>query len=65
VESAHLLSRFEHEPDGSWVCVAPARIETPQGPIDIEPGSRFAFGERHHGLDVAEYLEQLGAQFGS
>ncbi len=61
----HLLEAFERQADGSWVCRQPAVIATPAGDLAIEPGMTFAFGERHSNLDVAEYLERLGVQFGS
>jgi hypothetical protein len=63
--NADILQHFEKRDDGSWVCVAAAVIETSSGPLAIEPGQHFTFGESHAGLDVAEFLEQLGAQFGS
>ncbi len=60
-----ILQCFAKQPDGTWLCISATLIETPDGPLPIEPGARFGFGESHQGLDVAEYLEQLGAQFGS
>lgn len=60
-----ILQHFEKREDGTWLCIAPTAIETSTGPLAIEPGQHFAFGESHAGLDVAEFLEQLGAQFGS
>jgi hypothetical protein len=65
MDGPHLLPRFERQPDGSWLCLEPATINRPDGPIALEPGMRFTFGEKHEGFDVAEYLEQLGAQYGS
>lgn len=60
-----MLEAFERHPDGRWTCLKPVTIETPAGTLHVEPGMSFAFGERRDGLDLAEYLEQLGAQFGS
>lgn len=60
-----IIRHFEKEPDGAWRCVEPVEIETPDGPLAVPVGARFTFGEARQGLDVAEYLERLGAQFGS
>ena len=60
-----IIRCFEKQADGTWLCVAAAAIATPEGAIEVAPGRRFAFGETMRGLDVAEYLEQLGVQFGS
>jgi hypothetical protein len=60
-----IIQHFKKQPDGAWLCLADTVIETPAGPLRIEPGSRFAFGDTQTGFDLAEYLERLGAQFGS
>lgn len=65
MDSAAILAAFERRADGTWLCREPAVILAPDGALRIEPGRVFAFGERLGGLDVAEFLEQLGAQFGS
>ena len=65
MDSLDLLNRFERQPDGTWTCLVDATIETPAGTLAIPAGTVYAYGERHENLDVAEYLEQLGAQFGS
>lgn len=65
MDSSHIIGRFERHPDGSWTCREAVTIDTHDGPAEIEPGRTFHFGERIDGLDVAEMLERLGAQFGS
>ena len=60
-DSLSILRSFERRPDGSWVCLEPAVIVAPSGPMSVEPGQTFAYGKPHGGLDIAEYLEQLGA----
>ena len=65
MDNIDILRAFERQPDGSWLCIAPVAIATLHGEVVAEPGRVFAFGERVEQLDVAEYLEQLGAQFGS
>ena len=65
MDSLDLLRRFERQPDGTWTCLEDAAIVTPAGTLAIPAGATYVYGERHENLDVAEYLEQLGAQFGS
>lgn len=65
MNGADILRRFERQPDGTWVCREAVAIETSGGPVSIEPGMTFAYGTSVDGLDVAEMLERLGAQFGS
>ncbi|ACL56771.1 hypothetical protein [Methylobacterium nodulans] len=60
-----ILDYFEHRRDGAWVCTKPFTLTTRRESIPIRPGMRFAYGMRVGGLDLAEYLEQLGSQFGS
>ncbi|GJE25296.1 hypothetical protein [Methylobacterium organophilum] len=60
-----ILRFFEHRRDGEWVCVKPFTLTTRRASIDIRQGMRFAYGTRVGGVDLAEYLEQLGSQFGS
>jgi hypothetical protein len=60
-----IIQNFEKQADGAWVCVTETVIETLNGPVTIEPGRRFGFGDPGPGVDIAEYLEQLGVQFGS
>lgn len=60
-----ILGFFEHRTDGAWVCVRPFTLNTRSSQIDIRCGQRFEYGRRVGGLDLAEYLEQLGSQFGS
>lgn len=65
MESPELLARMERQPDGSWICRESAAIETQHGTIRLAPGQHVFPGRPVEGFDVAEYLEQLGAQFGS
>lgn len=60
-----ILGYFEHRRDGAWVCVRPFTLTTKSANVDIRQGMRFDYGKRVGGLDLAEYLEQLGSQFGS
>jgi hypothetical protein len=57
--SPELLRRaFQRDPDGSWRCVAPIRIEHPAGRIEVAPGTRLAPGTRFMGVDLAAWLEE-------
>lgn len=60
-----ILDCFEHRADGDWICLRDVRLTTRRASIDIRRGSRFAYGSRLAGIDLAEYLERLGAQCGS
>lgn len=64
-DNLDILRSFERRPDGSWACLTETEIATQDGTIAIRPGAVFRFGDSRLHLDVAEYLEQLGAQFGS
>lgn len=64
-DNLDILRAFEHRPDGSWICVAATTIVTQDGAFSVQPGTIFAYGDKVGLLDVAEYLEQLGASFGS
>ena len=60
-----ILNFFEHRRDGAWICVKPFTLATKVSSVDIRQGMRFDYGKRIGGVDLAEYLEQLGSQFGS
>ncbi|RVU18744.1 hypothetical protein [Methylobacterium oryzihabitans] len=59
-----ILDYFEHRRDG-WVCTRGFTLTTQRDSVEIRAGRRFDYGEQVAGLDLAEYLEQLGSQFGS
>ena len=65
MDNVEILRRFERHEDGSWTCHEETEIATTDGPIRIPRGRTVHYGERIGHLDLAEYLEQLGAQFGS
>jgi hypothetical protein len=65
VQRHDILNFFEHRTDGSWVCTKPVRLTTSRAEVDIRQGKRFGYGDKVAGVDLAEYLERLGAQFGS
>lgn len=65
MDTSEIIRRFERQPDGSWICREAVTVDTHGGPVAVEPGMTFHYGESVDGLDMAEMLERLGAQFGS
>ncbi|GJE08274.1 MULTISPECIES: hypothetical protein [Methylobacterium] len=65
MDTHQILGFFEHRTDGAWVCVKPFTLTTRSASVDIQRGMRFDYGKRVGGVDLAEYLERLGSQFGS
>lgn len=53
-----VLNSFARNPDGSWTCIAPVRIEHPRGRIEVTPGTRLAPGTMFMGVDLAAWLEE-------
>ncbi|MBK3396087.1 MULTISPECIES: hypothetical protein [Methylobacterium] len=60
-----ILNYFEHRRDGAWVCTRPVTLTTARESVAIRLGARFDYGKKVGGIDLAEYLERLGSQFGS
>jgi hypothetical protein len=52
----NLLQAFRRNPDGSWFCVAPIRLEHPTGRIEVAAGSTFVEGGDFMGVDLAAWL---------
>ncbi|MDB5557903.1 MAG: hypothetical protein JWQ36_837 [Enterovirga sp.] len=65
MDSYEILTRFEKQIDGTWVCREPVTVQTADGPVAVEPGMAFHYGKKVVDVDVAELLERLGAQHGS
>ena len=65
MDSYQILTSFERQADGSWTCREPVTVQTAHGPVSVEPGMTFNYGERLDDVDLAELLERLGAQHGS
>lgn len=51
------IKRFTRDPDGAWICIAPATLETTAGRVQVTPGSRFMPGTVFMGVDVAAWLD--------
>ena len=65
MDAAEILRRFERQPDGTWTCRVAVTVETAHGPVSVEPGQVFHFGDHLDDVDLAELLERIGAQHGS
>jgi hypothetical protein len=51
------IQHFCREADGSWTCLSPATLDTPQGRIQVTAGSCFYPGTKFMGFDLAQWLE--------
>lgn len=58
------MNRFKREGPGAWICVEPAVLVTPQGRVEITPGTRFTLGTKFMNVDVARLLDEEYARFG-
>jgi len=62
VKDGEVLKAFTRNPDGSWTCVSPVRIDHPRGRIEVTPGTRLAPGTMFMGVDLAAWLEEQAAR---
>ena len=53
----NFLDAFHRRTDGSWLCVAHATFEGPQGRMEVTRGRVFAPGEAFMGIDLAAWLD--------
>lgn len=65
MDALKIMESFERQADGTWICREAVSVETVQGPVSVDPGMAFHYGEKLGDVDVAELLERLGAQHGS
>ena len=56
------IKGFVRDQYGAWRCVAPTDLDTPQGRIQVTPGTVFTKGTRFMNVDVAELLEEQYAK---
>ena len=61
----HVLKAFRREPDGTWVCVEHATFDGPNGRVQVTPGTAFAPGTTFMGADLAKWLDEQLALFGT
>ena len=56
------IGEYEKKPDGSWVCVKVADINTQSGLIiRVGPGFTFKKGIKYWGFDIPKVLDELSA----
>jgi hypothetical protein len=48
-----IACRAWREGAGNWICVEPATLDMPQGPIQITPGTRITIGTKFMNVDLA------------
>ena len=58
---AEFVSRFQREPNGSWICTKPIKIDGPNGPLRIAGGQSFNPGGLFLGIDLAKELDRMAA----
>jgi hypothetical protein len=52
------IKAFRPQPDGSWLCIAPAEFNGPNGRIQVTAGRCFQRGDIFMGADLAAWLEE-------
>jgi hypothetical protein len=52
------IKHFRRESGGHWVCVEPATLDTPQGRVQVAPGTRLRIGQAFMNLDLARMLDE-------
>ncbi len=55
---------FERTPDGSWIFIAPATFDGPNGRIQVAPGKTFVPGRLFMGFDLAKWREDQALKHG-
>jgi len=53
-----LIKAFDRNPNGSWMCIAPATYNGPNGRIQVAPGLIVMPGQFFMGIDLASWLER-------
>ena len=54
---AEFVSAFRREEGGAWLCVKPAVLDLPHGPIHVAPGTRLTSGTKVMNVDLVNLLE--------
>ena len=52
------IKAFDRNPNGSWMCIAPATYNGPNGRIQVAPGLIVMPGQFFMGIDLASWLER-------
>jgi hypothetical protein len=56
------LTRFQRQPDGTWYCTKPIKVDGPSGPFTIRQGVIFKPGVLLLGLDLAKEHDRMAAE---
>ena len=56
------IKAFVRDQYGAWRCIEPADLQTPQGRIQVTPGTVFTKGTKFMNVDIAELLESQYAR---
>lgn len=54
-----ICSAFQVNPDGSWTCIKPVKIDAMGVKMEIEEGTTFKPGEKFQDVDMAEWLGEI------
>lgn len=54
---AEFINAFRREEGGAWLCVKPAVLDLPHGPIHVAPGTRLTSGTKFMNVDLVNLLE--------
>ena len=60
----NFIKCFVRDSFGAWRCIAPADLQTPQGRVQVTPGSVFTPGTRFMNVDLAALLDEADAKYG-
>ena len=52
------LKSFVRHAGGAWECISPAEFVSPNGRMQVTPGSRFTPGTSFMGVDIAQWLDE-------
>ena len=54
----NFIKNFVRDQHGAWRCVKPADLQTPQGRVQVTPGSVFTRGTKFMNVDLAKMLDE-------
>jgi len=58
------IKHFVRTPDGKWLCIEPAELQTPQGRIQVAAGTTLRRGALFMGLELAKMLDEQAEKDG-
>ena len=56
-----ICSAFQKNPDRSWTCIEPVKIDVPGVEMNIKAGQTFKLGEKFQDVDMAQWLNDICA----